>query len=37
VNVVYDFGPDETFDRLEAWCASVGDDGVWARYLLRAP
>ncbi len=36
VDVVYGFGPDEAFDRLEAWCASVGDDivGVWARAEL---
>ena len=36
VDVVYSFGPDEAFDRLEAWCASVGDDIVagWARAEL---
>lgn len=36
VDVVYSFGPDEAFDRLEAWCASVGDDvvGGWARAEL---
>ena len=36
VDVVYSFGPHEAFDRLEAWCASVGDDvvGGWARAEL---
>jgi SAM-dependent methyltransferase len=36
VDVVYDFGPDEAFDRFEAWCASAGDDFAddWARAEL---
>jgi ubiquinone/menaquinone biosynthesis C-methylase UbiE len=36
VDVVYDFGPDEAFDRLEAWCASAGDEfaGEWTRAEL---
>ncbi len=36
VDVVYSFGPDEAFDRLEAWCASAGEDiaGGWTRAEL---
>ena len=36
VDVVYDFEPHEAFDRLEAWCASAGDDllGGWTRAEL---
>ena len=36
VDVVYDFGPDEAFARLEAWCASGGDDNSaeWTRAEL---
>jgi FkbM family methyltransferase len=35
-DVVYDFGPDEAEDRLEAWCATGGDDlaGDWTRAEL---
>jgi hypothetical protein len=36
VDVVYDFGPEEAFDRFESWCASAGDEiiGEWARAEL---
>jgi ubiquinone/menaquinone biosynthesis C-methylase UbiE len=36
VDVVYDFGPDEAFARLESWCASAGDEfvGEWSRAEL---
>jgi SAM-dependent methyltransferase len=36
VDVVYGFGPDEAFDRLESWCASAGDEFTeeWARAEL---
>jgi ubiquinone/menaquinone biosynthesis C-methylase UbiE len=35
-DVVYDFGPDEAEDRLEAWCATGGDGivGEWSRAEL---
>lgn len=33
VDVVYDFGPGEAEERLEAWCAEYGNggDGDWGR------
>jgi ubiquinone/menaquinone biosynthesis C-methylase UbiE len=36
VDVVYDFGPHEAFERLESWCASAGDEFIheWARAEL---
>jgi ubiquinone/menaquinone biosynthesis C-methylase UbiE len=36
VDVVYDFGPEEAFDRLESWCASAGDEigDDWSRAEL---
>jgi ubiquinone/menaquinone biosynthesis C-methylase UbiE len=36
IDVVYNFGPDEAFDRLESWCASASDEFVdaWARTEL---
>lgn len=35
-DVVYDFGPEEAEDRLEAWCATGGDGivGEWSRAEL---
>lgn len=35
-DVVYDFGPEEAEDRLEAWCATGGDGivGQWSRAEL---
>jgi ubiquinone/menaquinone biosynthesis C-methylase UbiE len=36
VDVVYGFDPTDAFNRLEAWCASAGDEivGAWARAEL---
>jgi FkbM family methyltransferase len=36
VDVAYDFGPEEAYERLEAWCASAGDDVAadWTRAEL---
>ena len=36
VDVVYDFEPMQAHDRLEAWCATAGDDAEadWSRAEL---